>query len=219
MTKSTYAKAVDAIQAAIRPVLKARGFRVRGRTFNRVTGDGLTQVVHIQMGPSDPPGTTYVPGLTGDMHGLFTVNLGVYVPEVARHHGGGEAPAWIREYHCSVRSRLGLVAGEERDLWWHARADDDVIDDVRRLLEEGGLPFLERFSTRNKILSAWPAGVPPIGASSPPRIVKAIILAERSQVADARQLLEQQVLETRNPGHPAYVRDLAKRIGLGDLDG
>jgi len=219
MTKSTYAQAVDAIQAAIRPVLKAREFRMRGRTFNRVTEDGLTQVVNIQMGASDPPGTTYVPGLTRDMHGLFTVNLGVYVPEVARHHGGGEASSWIQEYHCSVRSRLGPTAGRERDLWWHARADDDVIDDVRRLLQEAGLPFLDRFSTRNKILSAWPAAAQPIGASSPPRIVKAIILAERSEVAEARRLLQKQVLETRNPGHPDYVRELANRIGLGHLDG
>ena len=36
----------------------------------------------------DPPGTVYVPGLTQDLYGKFTVNLGVYVPEVAEYQGG-----------------------------------------------------------------------------------------------------------------------------------
>jgi hypothetical protein len=57
-----------------------------------------------------------------------------------------------------------------------------------------------------------------MGASGPPRIVKAIILAERSLKDEARALLAEQVLETRNPGHPDYVRRLAKQLGLGSLD-
>src|SRR5262249_2342361 len=73
MAKSIYASAVDEIQGALRTGLKARGFKSRGRTFNRVTGDGLTQVVSIQMGASDPPGTAYIPGLRENLHGLFTV--------------------------------------------------------------------------------------------------------------------------------------------------
>jgi hypothetical protein len=39
------------------------GFRARGRVLNRRTSDRLTEVVQIQMGSFDPPGTTYVPGL------------------------------------------------------------------------------------------------------------------------------------------------------------
>lgn len=106
MAKSTFAKAVDDIQKSLRPLLKKRGFRVRGRTFNSTTEDGLIQVVNIQMGPSDPPGTTYIPGLRENLHSLFTVNLGVYVPEVAIHYGGGEAKSWVQDYHCCVRARL-----------------------------------------------------------------------------------------------------------------
>jgi len=62
MGKSTYASALDDIQAALRPFLKGCGFKVRGRTFNRPTEDGLTQVVSLQMGASDPPGTTSILG-------------------------------------------------------------------------------------------------------------------------------------------------------------
>lgn len=219
MPKSTYAQAVDEIQTALRPILKARGFKVRGRTFNRATQDSLTQVVSIQMGASDPPGTTYIPSLRQNLHGLFTLNLGVYVPAVARHHGGGEAKSWVQECHCCVRSRLGEAAGEMRDIWWHARAEEAVIDDVRNLLEEAGLPFLHRFSTRDKILAEWQGLSENVGASSPPRIVLAIILAGRSLKKQARALLTEQVLETRNPGHPDYVQKLAKQLGVGSLDG
>jgi len=47
----------------------------------------------------------------------------------------------------------------------------------------------------------------------------AIILAERGQKERARALLALQVLETRNPGHPDYVRKLAKELAVGSLDG
>lgn len=219
MPKSDFAHAVDGIQDVLRPVLKSQGFRNRGRTFNRVTQDGLTQVLSIQMGPSDPPGTTCIPGLRESLHGLFTVNLGVYVPEVARHHAGGEANSWVQEYHCCVRSRLGEASGERHDLWWHARRDRGIVDDVVRRLEMDGLPFLDRYRSRDRILTEWAERSENMGPSTPPRIVMAIILAERGERTRAHALLAQQVLKSRNPGHPAYVRKLANELGLGSLDG
>src|SRR5262245_14171011 len=213
MPKSKYAEAVDEIQAVLRSLMKARGFNVRGRTFNRLTEDGLTQVINLQMGPSDPPGTTYVPGLRENLHGLFTVNLGVYVPEVARCHGGGEARSWVQDYHCCVRARLGEVSGE-KDAWWHASADPVVIEDVRRLLQAEGLPFLEQFSTRDMILTEWGDRSKSMGASSPPRIVMSIILAVRGEKDRARALLARQALESRNPGHSDYVRKLASELAI-----
>ena len=219
MPKSAYAKAVDSIQGSLRPFLRHNGFGMRGRTFNRATDDGLTQVVSIQMGASDPPGTTYSPGLRENLHGLFAVNLGVYVPEVAENHGGGTAESWVQEYHCCVRARLRELVGEGKEIWWHARADDEIVADVRRCLENVGLPFLDRFATRERILNEWDGRSDNMGASSPPRIVLAIILAERGQRERARALLSQQIRETRNPGHPLYVRRLAEALGLGSLDG
>lgn len=63
MTKSDLAKQMDEIQARLCPLLKDEGYRVRGRTFNRTSLDGLVQVVNFQMGSFDPPGTTCIPGL------------------------------------------------------------------------------------------------------------------------------------------------------------
>jgi hypothetical protein len=219
MTKSAYAEATDKIQSALRPLLRRRGFKVRGRTFNRETDDSLTQVVNIQMGGSGPPGTTYIPGLREDLHGLFTVNLGVYVPEVAKLHGGGLAKSWVQEYRCCVRARLGELVGEGKDVWWHARADEEVVENVRLCLERFGLPFLDRFATRDRILAQWDRRLDSVGASSPVRIVAAIILATRGQRERARELLCEQMLESRNPGHPEYLRRLAELLKLGSLDG
>jgi Domain of unknown function (DUF4304) len=82
------------------------GFRARGRVLNRRTSDRLTEVVQIQMGSFDPPGTTYVPGLRENRYGKFTINLGVFVPEVAERQGQKPPNSFVREYHCCVRTRL-----------------------------------------------------------------------------------------------------------------
>jgi hypothetical protein len=215
MTKSSQSARVDEIQAALHAWLKPKGFRKQGRTFNRTTDDGLVQVINVQMGASDPPGTVYIPGLRENLYGWFTVNLGVYVPEVARFHGGGEAKRVVNEAHCCVRSRLGNLAPEKKELWWRNEAVAEVLPDVVARLERDGIPFLDRFASRDAVLREWKDKSEIEGAGgSPPRIVMAIILAERGQKDAARELLSQQALETRNAGHPEYVRSLAARLGV-----
>jgi hypothetical protein len=218
MAKSGLAKEMDEIQARLRSLLKDNGYRVRGRTFNRSATDGLVQVVSFQMGSFDPPGTTYIPGLRENLYGRFTVNLGVYVPEVAIYLGSGEK-TFVQEYHCCVRARLGPLGPEERDFWWLVRAADEVVLDVRERLLRDAFPFLERFGNRDAILFEWKDRSKNLFEGSPPRIVCAIILAARGQTAEARKLLAAQAQETLNPGHPKYVRGLATKLGLGNLDG
>ncbi|HEV7609665.1 MAG TPA: DUF4304 domain-containing protein [Steroidobacteraceae bacterium] len=216
MPPSPFVKELDRIQRALRPALTEHGFKVRGRTFNRVTDDGLTQVVNLQMGASYPPGTTYFPGLREDLHGLFTVNLGVYIPEVAELHGGGPAKSWVQEYTCSVRNRLGPASGSSKDLWWQARASPEVIQDVQLLLISFGLVFLERFRSRDLVLSELNGLGNNLEHCSVPRIVCAIILARRGDPNAARELMSAQASESKgNRHHPAYVRELARRMGLG----
>ena len=218
MPASEFVKALDGIQRALRPSLKDQGFNVRGRTFNRVTDDGLTQVVNLQIGPSDPPGTTYVPGLTRNMHGLFTVNLGIYIPEVAEMSGGGPAKAWVQEYHCAIRTRLGQAGGSDQDIWWHARDSSDVMADVQSLLLSYGLAFLDRFRSRDLILAELEGHGENLEHCAVPRIVSAIILTRRGKPDAARSLMAAQTQESRhNRNHPAYVRELAERLGLGAI--
>jgi hypothetical protein len=77
-------EAMSAVVAALAPVLKDAGFKKRRYSFNRSADDGLVHVFDFQMGPSDPPGATHIPGLTDNLHGKFTVNLGVYSPDMTR---------------------------------------------------------------------------------------------------------------------------------------
>ena len=213
---SEFVKAVDSIQRALRPTLKQHGFNVRGRTFNRVTDDGLTQVINLQMGPSDPPGTTYVPGLTQNLHGLFTVNLGVHIPEVAEATIGGAAKTWVQDYDCAIRERLGPASGSTQDVWWHARDTSEVLADVQPLLLTYGLAFLDRFRTRDMILDELAGHGDNLTHCAVPRIVSAIILTKRGRTDAARSLMVAQASEsTRNPGHATYVRELAQQLGLG----
>lgn len=47
MSTSEVVKAVDWVQQEVRPLLKQCGYKAKGRTFNRITSDGLTQVVNF----------------------------------------------------------------------------------------------------------------------------------------------------------------------------
>jgi hypothetical protein len=215
MGESAYVASMNRLQHAVGAELKKVGFTTRGRTFNRITDDSLTQVVNFQMAPSDPPGTTHIAGLRENLRGWFTVNLGVYVPEVGLH--SGESGRFVQDYHCCVRQRLGAVAPEPKDVWWRIAADHATVADLCQRLADDGMPFLERFGSRERILREWSEAAKNVGAGQPPRIVMAIILAGRGQAHEARRLLRQQAEETPSPGHAAYVRELAMKLGLGPL--
>ena len=171
------------------------------------------------MGPSEPPGTTYIPGLRENLHGLFSINLGVYVPEVSRVLHGGQPRSWIQEYYCCVRMRLGALIGNGEDTWWRAQASDDVIASVRDSLHSEGLPFIDKYSTRDRILAEWAGTGRSLAQGNPPRIVLAIINVERGRMEEARKLLCFQVQDAHNPRHSEYVQELARTLGLGDLNG
>ncbi|MGH8029270.1 MAG: DUF4304 domain-containing protein [Arenimonas sp.] len=207
---------MDGIQRALKPSLVGHGFRARGRTFNRVTADGLTQVVNLQMGSSDPPGTTYIPGLRENFHGLFTINLGVYVPEDSELRRG-LAKAWVQVHDCCIRSRLGQTSGSPQDIWWQARNETTVVADVQSMLLSFGLLFLDRFASRDQILSELEGCGANEEHCNVPRIVSAIILCRRGETDAARALMAAQTHETLNRNHPAYVRELALRMGLGEI--
>lgn len=220
MIHTEFAKQLDIVQIAVTPMLKEHGFKKRGRTFNRLSPDGLTLVINFQMGAFDPPGTTYFPGLRENLYGYFTLNLGIYVPEVALYHLGGEARNFVQDYHCCIRARLGDLGPEMRDIWWRISSSAEITSDLQGRLEKNGLPFLQSFETRERILRDWPdyyAQKTP-GWGSPPNIISAIILVGQGHYDIARKLLEEQARDAHNPGHPEYVRDLASRLGIPILD-
>jgi hypothetical protein len=213
MTKSELASTMDELQGLLHPLLKQSGFRKHGRTYNRTTKDGLTHVVGFQMGSFDPPGTTYFPGLRENLYGRFTVNLGVYVPEVARDHGGGEAKSVVHDCDCCIRTRLGRT--EQKEFWWKVCVERMLITDLTERLQYEAFPFFQRFDNRDQVINEFRDAVDNTELMAVPRIVCAIILLNRGEREEARHLLAAQARDhARNPGHPAYVIGLARRLGI-----
>jgi hypothetical protein len=204
---------MDELQGRLNPLLRQSGFRKHGRTYNRTTVDGLSHVIGLQMGSFDPPGTTYFPGLRENLYGRFTVNLGVYVPEVARDQGGGEAKSVVHDYDCCIRTRLGRTA--DKEFWWKVSVSDPLITEVCGLLQNEAFPFFQRFENRDQIIDEFRTATDNTELMAVSRIVCAIILLNRGEREEARHLLAAQARDhTRNPGHPAYVMGLAKRLGI-----
>lgn len=134
MTDSDLAHTFDKLQARLDPMLRQFGFRKHGRTYNRPTPEDLTQVIGFQMGRFDPlPGAMHIPGLRENLYGKFTVNLGIYVPEVARNHGGGEAKSVVQDGNCCIRTRLGRKA--DKELWWKISDSEGLVAEISERLQ------------------------------------------------------------------------------------
>jgi hypothetical protein len=87
-------------------------------------------------------------GFRQNLYGKFTVNIGVYVPELhAYGYTGGGKLSFIHEYDGWVRERLGILGPERQDLWWDLKAVHEQAGDA--------LPFLAKFETRDAILNPW----------------------------------------------------------------
>jgi hypothetical protein len=204
------------LQSQLRTFLKPHGFRARGLTFNRSTPDTLVHVLQLQAGRFDPPGMVHIPGFRENMFGKFTINLGIFVPEVAKH-SGFKVASFVSEVYCCIRARLGEVGPETADIWW----DVDNVQlngDLKRRLERDAFPFFARYQDRDAILRSLAGQTVSISGGNPPRIICAIILAERGEGTKARKLLSAQAMEFPEQGHASYVHQLAIKLGLGSLD-
>jgi hypothetical protein len=66
-------------------------------------------------------------------------------------------PGFVQEYHCSLRSRLSQLSGLQIDQWWDLSTDvTRLTEEIIGLLNQYGLRFLEKFSTREEIIVGWP---------------------------------------------------------------
>jgi hypothetical protein len=199
----------------LHPLLKEHGFRKQRHTFNRECEPGLVQVVNFQMGPYDPPGTVEIPGFRENLYGKFAVNLGIFVEELHGYFSREPRPKFVGEYYCEIRRRLGEMMPGEGEYWWSLDANPvAVAADVRRALEDHGLPFLESLTSRDVIIRAWyrtgdSIGFPPRGA-----LAIALLHWERGEKEVAEKLVRTYLGSELAPAHRDYVKDLVARLGL-----
>jgi hypothetical protein len=223
---------MKAVVTFVAPLMKEHGFRKRRHCFNRRMDDGIVHVLDFQMGPYEPipPNLSeadkdkYVEFRTRifgrfSLYGLFTINLGVHIPELedALFRGNPPSSSFIPEYRCHVRTRLGQLS-EGNDAWWGLDlpvAELGLL--MTELIKAHAIPFLDLFPTRDALVAQTetePASVPWQG---PPRLQLAIIAAHLGDERRARSLLQahydETILHPRNLAHHKYVEQVAERLG------
>lgn len=215
MPKSTFVAALDQVQKPTTAVLKALGFKKRGRTYNRAVGDGLVHVVSFQMGEF-PIGDYVVPGLRESYYGRFTVNLGVMVPAVSKLEDGHGPRGFVHESECEIRERLGVLAYGE-DTWWDL--DHQVATTAKQVVEfldSLGLPFLDQFENHASILAYLErTGELPFNNPARSALVGALICFDQGKRRRAASFFDRaMMLGGSHRGFLEHVRELRKSCGL-----
>lgn len=220
--KSPIVARLDEIQSRIGKSLQPLGFKRKGRTFRRETDHEILQIIAFQAGPFElgPPLPPQVSHFRPDLYGKFTINLGVYVPEIhERTNPPISMNRVICDAHCSIRTRLPHI-GEGEEIWWQILdCTDEDVEDISALLIHVGVAFLDRFRTRELIVRDWISANERIG-----RLDVAMILLRQGDKLGAARLFadhlrksEAEGSEPNRQNHRRYVRELATKLGLGEL--
>ena len=114
-------------------VLKPRGFKKNAFTWIR--HDEWPKLINLQLSQRNT-----------SAEARFTLNLGVYIPEL--HNASGSYPVTgdPKEPDCDVRSRIGMLLPQGTDKWWDVSTATDcgsLFDEVSANLVEVGLPWLD----------------------------------------------------------------------------
>ena len=206
---------MDEVQLALTGLLQGQGFRKRARTYSRKTTDGLTQVLNFQMGRFEPPGPTLGLRPSSNLYGQFTVNLGIFIPEVS----AALAP-WvgktITEPDCELRVRLGALVSSSGDRWWPINLDPTVVDELDDLLRTVAVEFWDQFSGREKVLRYLASPDKP-QFTARAKLVRAVMVAHAGDKPTATLLLDSHIADAKADGrdrHAAYVHDLRQALGF-----
>lgn len=137
----------DLIQKHVAPLLQQYGFKKKELVWNRLNGR-IVQVVDFQL-------SRFCSNNEED----FTINLGVFDPQVWKKCWAKEPPKFIKEEDCFPRVRIGqLLNGfseESTDRWWSCSEktnEDELGREIESLLEDKCLPFLDDMLDRHEVI-------------------------------------------------------------------
>ena len=135
---SDIGKRIDSvIRLGLAPLLKREGFKKKGRTFHREWEDHI-DVINVQADKWNEGNT-----------GQFTINVGVYYPEIADITEALPVKGMVREYDCTIRDRIGMLSKKYKDEWWSIKAPTDeeaLARDVADKVQSICVPWLTRMS-------------------------------------------------------------------------
>ena len=135
---SEIAKRIDSIiRERLSPLLKKNGFKKKARNFYREYSDRV-EVINVQASQWNEGN-----------EGKFTINVGVYYPEISKILEAPPVRGAPKEYDCTVRERIGLLTPEKKDQWWHvddSANDLEISENVANQVEKICLPWLSEMS-------------------------------------------------------------------------
>ena len=128
--------------------LKAEGFRKKNLCWNRKRCD-LVDVITLQKAKYSSAEET-----------VFTINIGIFIPEFFNIIWGKIPPAFITEANCIIRFRLydlvqGKVYGDAKDEWFSFSGENELAsfsDKLSTYIEKLLLPYLKRFDSYESVL-------------------------------------------------------------------
>ena len=130
-----------------REILKPAGFKKENSNFRIIQPNGTCKILNFQRSMWND-GTEC----------KLCINVGLYFQKDPQNPN-----LRFREYECQVRQRAGFLSLRYRDdLWWclfEGRDMESLYADIRRVLTEDVLPWLDRFDTRQDVIRAGQAGI------------------------------------------------------------
>lgn len=214
MTKSKFVLAVDKVQEPVSVLLRSHGFRKSGRTYNRIVEDDIVHVINFQMG-AYPIGRHIIPGLRESLYGQFTVNLGVFLPCVAKITQHPKPKRAYHDYDCEIRERLGALANSGKDVWWDTSQSPESLGQLITELGAFGLPFLETYNSYSDVLNYYDRhGTLPFHNEGRSSLAAAIISYHLGKLDEAHELFERAADYATANSHRAfqnYVLEIQQR--------
>ena len=182
----------EAIWEAVKSVLSPEGFRARSGTFYRTHQAISIDVVNLQAG-------------TGHLAGKETVNLGVYIPEVARLLAPSGVKNLPKEYECQIRIRLSRLAyGDDR---WFDRSLSTTPREISSLIAKCAMPFFAEFPSLEAIAMRAESGSVPQTIIGPGLHAAVLVLLDKKEEARS-------VLIAHRDEHPVGIDKYAAALKL-----
>ena len=115
---------------------------------------------------------------------------------------------FYQDHDCQIRTRLSYLIWQN-DHWWNIKGDGgNQLDQIIKGLHDRGLPWLNLFETREKIITNWGSLK---GFSNRARLDVALIVLQRNRLRGEELIQEYYDQIDSHQGHKEYVKDLAKK--------
>ncbi len=135
---------------ALKALLQPLGYRKAGGVFSRQSND----VIHLIELQGSRQSTA--------IEAKYTVNVAVFLPDLVYEDVRQFTKPSVPASHW--RKRLGSLAPENQDTWWHATTLAEAernAEDIRVKVRQYALPVLEQLSTSAAVVSVWSHGSSP----------------------------------------------------------